>query len=124
MNKYINIHTHTKTNTDSFEIISSNNIDNNGYYSIGIHPWNIGDNYINYKTIEELAKLKNILAIGEIGLDRAIKTDINLQKEYFLAQLNIAKKNEEACYSSLCSCIFRFSTNYKTNSSHLYFSWF
>ena len=95
MHQYINIHTHKSTNSDVFEIINSNIIDNNAYYSIGIHPWDINEANIDYKLIEQNVKHKNVLFIGEIGLDRSIQTDFELQKQVFLNQLNIAKRENK-----------------------------
>ena len=89
---YINIHSHNRTKSDVFGIVNSNKIDNNGYYSIGIHPWDINNKEIDYRKIDEDVKNSNVLAIGEIGLDRAIETDIESQKQVFLTQLNIAKQ--------------------------------
>ncbi len=58
-------------------------------YSVGIHPW-----YIDSKTIkEELAEMKiasshkNVLAIGECGLDRICNTDFKLQEKVFIEQI-------------------------------------
>lgn len=88
----INIHTHKRTLANTVEIVSTNNINDEGFYSIGIHPWYIKNIEIDYSQIELMAKATNVLAIGEIGLDRAIKTDIEIQKNVFIKQLQIAKK--------------------------------
>jgi len=91
---YINIHTHNRTKSDVFEILNSNNIDKNGYSSIGIHPWDINNNEINYRNIDEVVKNTNVLAIGEIGLDYYY-----LQKSHRAAQ--IKKKQKEVFRSQL-----------------------
>lgn len=56
---------------------------------MGIHPW-----YIDSKTIKaELTQMKiasrhkNVLAIGECGLDRICDTDFKLQEKVFIKQI-------------------------------------
>jgi TatD DNase family protein len=60
-------------------------------FSVGVHPWYIFEN-INWAEFEAMAEQKNVVAIGECGLDKAIKTDINLQKSVFIAQIRIAER--------------------------------
>jgi len=91
MHKYIDIHTHNKINNNIFKIVCSNSIDNkNSYYSVGIHPWNINNLNVDINIIKEKIRFNNVLAIGEIGLDRTINTKINFQKNVFYSQLKIA----------------------------------
>jgi TatD DNase family protein len=92
---FINFHTH-QNHGSGLEIL---NFDNRNWdvvkgrlYSIGIHPW-----YINKTQVEEqLNEIKEHLnnddcvAIGEIGLDKLIDIDYELQKQIFEAQLKIA----------------------------------
>ena len=94
--KYINIHTHTKDylaneisiqNIFPGDILSTNH---NCWYSVGIHPW-----FINLETVNNELKIlehrlnNNILAVGEIGLDK-LYPGFELQKEVFTQQINIA----------------------------------
>jgi TatD DNase family protein len=62
--------------------------------SIGLHPWHLLkktiDNCIDELTISALSK--NVLAIGEIGIDRAIETPVKTQIAYFEAQLYLAEQ--------------------------------
>ena len=57
-----------------------------------MHPWHIQhvdiDKQIN--KIKELASQANVLAIGECGLDRAIETPLDRQKEIFIKQIKLA----------------------------------
>jgi TatD DNase family protein len=66
--------------------------DNEGNYSAGLHPWYI--NALSDTTaVAELKKYaahKNILAIGECGLDKACATDFALQQKLFTAQIVLA----------------------------------
>ncbi len=92
MYQYIDVHTHKTASENIFEIINSKNIEEKGYFSVGIHPWRIGTSEPDYSKIYELANKPNILAIGEIGIDRSINTNIELQKQVFLKQLQLAKE--------------------------------
>lgn len=99
MFKYINIHTHSSCKNNNIciqsihfsEVLISSNV--NQFYSIGLHPWDITENNSkNYLiSIQEKVKNKQIVAIGEIGLDKAISTDFPLQKNVFLEQLLLAE---------------------------------
>lgn len=95
---YINIHSHhlgadgdiTITNTHQFfeRIIDSN------IHSIGLHPWYLNTNTLNedLSSLERYAHLKNVIAIGECGLDKLCQTDWELQKKAFIQQIQIAEK--------------------------------
>lgn len=65
-----------------------------GYYSVGLHPWHFG--LVNPEeclhSIELASLEKNMLAIGECGLDRSITTDLANQEWYFKKQIEIAVK--------------------------------
>ena len=96
MPQFINIHTH-KPETGSIYIRNApldSILADNEYYSYGIHPWDIDKVDVNFQ-LEVLKKHcleKRLAAIGEIGLDRAIQQDLEIQKEVFICQLNIAKE--------------------------------
>lgn len=64
------------------------------YYSAGIHPWHIGlaDPEECLHLIELATGEKNMLAVGECGLDRLISNDFALQELYFMRQIEIAQK--------------------------------
>ncbi|MFY9311093.1 MAG: TatD family hydrolase [Bacteroidia bacterium] len=93
---YINIHTHHIFGKDELFIInlSPERYVDGGYCSVGIHPW-----YINFDSLEKdllklgvLASQKNVLAIGECGLDRLIELPLDKQEAVFKAQLIIAEQ--------------------------------
>lgn len=79
-----------KTNKEVIEIIKNKNV----YGVIGIHPNEIED--MNDKSLEFIeANLSNdkIVGIGEIGLDYHYGKEYeNMQKEYFIKQLDLARK--------------------------------
>jgi len=62
------------------------------YGAVGIHPNDIGSNYsMDLLSLKELCGNKNVVAIGEIGLDKYHK-DISfaMQKDVFQLQLDLA----------------------------------
>lgn len=62
------------------------------YAAAGIHPCNV-DSGTTIKEIEELAKHKKCIAIGEIGLDYYwVQDNKEIQKQIFISQLELAKK--------------------------------
>lgn len=66
----------------------------NVYAAVGIHPCNI-DSGTTIEEIENLAKHKKCVAIGEIGLDYYwVQDNKPQQKEIFIKQLELAKKLE------------------------------
>lgn len=92
---FINIHTHS-INSNELSIV---NLDYDEvlpdavYCSYGLHPWDIGkiDEQTVIDKLEFYCKNKKIIAVGEIGIDRAIDTQIDLQKDFFIKQLRIAQ---------------------------------
>lgn len=95
----INIHTHRKPFRDEIIIrngylaLNKEQIQRLPYFvSLGLHPWKVNEGFEeNIKGLYELLSLENVIALGEIGIDRAIKTPIPLQIKAFEAQLEIAQ---------------------------------
>lgn len=93
---YLDFHTH-KTYSDR-DVIGIINIFPNektpqNYFSSGIHPWQIDTTNIEdelHQLNQNLQK-QHCLALGECGLDKAIETDLEIQKDIFLRQLNLNK---------------------------------
>lgn len=108
MIKYYDIHTHRNVsafvdeNTVAIHSLSQEemekgfNIDiGNQYFSCGIHPWHIEDSKIALSDLHQLAITnKKIVAIGECGLDRLIDTPMEIQKQVFSSQIELAEKLE------------------------------
>jgi len=93
---FINIHTH-HSKPGQFAILNTpgiNSWEDSEYHSYGIHPWDIGivNAGAEMVTLEKLCAKKKILAVGEIGLDRAIETSIDTQNEIFVKQVQVADK--------------------------------
>lgn len=62
------------------------------HYSIGIHPWYLpkGDKEETLRELRKLASHPQIVAIGECGLDKLCESSIDLQKEFFACQIQLA----------------------------------
>lgn len=97
---FIDIHTHHSSHIDGTlsilncfpeQIKIEDNIER--VISVGLHPWHVDkDNASSIiNLIQAIASHKNVLAIGEIGLDRTIDTALSVQEMYFLKQIEIAE---------------------------------
>lgn len=64
------------------------------FAAVGIHPENIDNLSLDdINKIKELAKNKNVVCIGEIGMDyHYTKENSELQKEFFIKQLELAEE--------------------------------
>ncbi len=93
---FINTHTHQQLYDAKIELVNISPGERNKprFYSYGIHPWHLDEN--NYRLqLDELnnaVREKPCLAIGECGMDKLAKTNIELQKKVFNAQVKIANE--------------------------------
>ncbi|MGR8929984.1 MAG: TatD family hydrolase [Gammaproteobacteria bacterium] len=64
------------------------------YLTIGIHPWFIEIQEIAtaLQTLRSYRNHPKLLAIGECGLDKTIATDLSLQTEVFLRQIELSER--------------------------------
>ena len=63
-----------------------------GYYSVGIHPWNINSTTESeYECLKKIASHPQVIAIGEAGLDKMIPIDLSIQKELFKLHLELSE---------------------------------
>lgn len=96
--QFINLHTHSFSNhEDILEIVNQYpwEFDTTiSPYSIGIHPWYIDPNRLNYdlKKIEVKLKLDECLALGECGLDKRIETPLKIQTSVFQNQIELVQE--------------------------------
>jgi TatD DNase family protein len=61
--------------------------------SVGLHPWYLEEeDFIKQQLIdlEEIIKNKNVVCLGEAGLDKLVKTPIKIQERIFEQQLELA----------------------------------
>ena len=98
--KFINIHAHSKTANSAVLLNAHENflaLDLNAFYSIGLHPWyiKVSDASQELELLKFSATKPNVLAIGECGLDRVCDTDFELQKHYFIKQIELANEVEK-----------------------------
>jgi TatD DNase family protein len=97
---YINIHTH-QFHEGEFEVLNLfpeevGMIVQERYYSLGIHPWDVipPEMELQLKLIEAFSNYDNVIAIGEIGLDK-LKPNFELQTDIFEKQIDIAVEIEK-----------------------------
>lgn len=95
--KFYDVHTHKVCEEQNvISIMSSSFPDDDKLCSAGIHPWHIkSDRTEKLALLDSIACKPNILAIGEIGLDKVCNTDFELQKVVFAKQLFIAQKHKK-----------------------------
>jgi len=61
--------------------------------SAGIHPWQLKEDFsLQFNQLTKLASCKNVIAIGECGLDRKKGTAIEIQFDALRAQIDIANR--------------------------------
>lgn len=94
---FVDIHTHNQSRDNHIKVGScflSDNIDKiEGPICIGVHPWNSDISSFDLES-QFAPYLGRIVAIGEIGLDRAIQIPIEKQINLFVSQLSIAQKHQ------------------------------
>ena len=99
--QYFNLHTHSYSNQeDVVELVNQypqEFTDTFPNYSIGIHPWFIGEDRIeaDLAIIENKLKEPNCLAVGECGLDKRIEIPFELQQTVFERQLLLAEQYQK-----------------------------
>lgn len=98
---YINIHSHFKPQVAGEFVLRNaylptmqDTVNNLPYTtSVGLHPWFIKQMTVNEcaDRLIEIATSEKVLAIGEIGVDRAIDIPVHTQLSYFETQVNVAR---------------------------------
>ncbi|MCH7401572.1 TatD family hydrolase [Belliella kenyensis] len=90
--KYLDIHTHHRRHNLSIYQCENISQKNSGWYSVGIHPWHVNENWKEiFHKISTLSSDSNLVAIGECGFD-LIRGFGNYEIQYqaFKAQLELA----------------------------------
>ena len=96
---FINIHTHSLLINDGHIQIVNLNLNRpcpeQGYYSYGIHPWDLDDTDFQMdeamRLLEERLQSPNVLALGEAGLDKMHKSSFERQIELFERQIELSE---------------------------------
>ncbi|MDR0660204.1 MAG: TatD family hydrolase [Prevotellaceae bacterium] len=100
MAPYIDIHTHCRATTQNIQVLVLNPTEWRNilysvkeFYSVGIHPWHSNDRNIaeQLEWLEEALQKTNVLALGEVGLDRSINIPLGLQESVLKAQIRLSK---------------------------------
>jgi TatD DNase family protein len=94
----IDIHSHNPGNEDGvFRIYNvftsaSAEISKPGPVSIGLHPWHLSPEAIEEMPgiIRNAKMLENFIAVGEAGLDKVIKTPLDIQTDAFTKQIELS----------------------------------
>src|SRR5210317_876252 len=97
--RFINIHGHRQANTIDEWVMQNlmakdfppEDIEN-GYYSVGFHPYNVGrvDEEETLKKVRMALDNPRVLAVGEIGLDKSIEAPMEDQVRIFEKQVELA----------------------------------
>lgn len=95
---FIDIHSHKRESEEGvfrvFNVFSSvfPDVPKDMAMSIGLHPWHLSPEAIENMpdVIRKALQLKNVLAIGETGLDKVIKTSLEIQTEVFKKQIELS----------------------------------
>lgn len=63
------------------------------YRSVGLHPWYAEDlTPTGMLALEEALRSPDVLALGEMGLDKLCTTPLSVQEEYFCQQIELAEE--------------------------------
>ena len=100
---YYDLHTHHLP-THSEDIVIINRMVGNGgwpisnlgtiYYSAGIHPWYINAKEKQLAEFEDLLLCSDVVAVGEVGLDKYAKVSLIEQRLIFERSILLAEKKE------------------------------
>jgi len=95
----IDLHTHRENKNAITSVSPFNFFPEPGYYySVGIHPWEIQQVDLNkeeWVLLQELSNHPQVVAIGEVGLDKVKGGEMDLQLEWFKKQINLAGKQRK-----------------------------
>ena len=97
LREFKDIHSHNRVPSDD-RIISldyDSDVPSEGFYSVAIHPWRTAeidslDDMMS--SLAAKASKENVVAIGEVGLDRLRGAEMERQKEIFTAQARLAEQ--------------------------------
>jgi len=102
---YIDVHTHHPLQHDGVISVLNcfpdqlmNSECSDRPVSIGSHPWHSGNENteLHLDIVKQWATKDQVLAIGEIGLDRVCPVPLMIQEKCFLQQIELAEKLKKA----------------------------
>jgi TatD DNase family protein len=99
---FIDLHSHHQTASQEVEtvynvMLNEDFIVPEGYFSAGLHPW-FANKITREVVVERLVTVMSspkMMAVGEIGLDKACKIPLKLQQDIFEIQLQLAVANKK-----------------------------
>ncbi|KAL0212755.1 hypothetical protein RCL1_006381 [Eukaryota sp. TZLM3-RCL] len=104
---------HTESSSEVIQIRSlftseATHLTNNHFYTIGIHPWHTS-NLVNpdaeLATLSSLIDTPSVLAVGECGFDRLKGAPLEIQRDLFIKQINIAKAANKPVVVHCVKCV-------------------
>ena len=95
--EFFDLHTHNEAADSKYSILNSNRAIEERYTSVGLHPWDITEDWEkDFLRITELAKSRNVIAIGECGIDKLKSTaDIITQITVFQAHARLSEETRK-----------------------------
>lgn len=97
---FIDVHTHLRKADKALSIVNHYPTDDNlqqqeDVFSCGIHPW-FEDQHIedSLELLKGIAMEEKLIAVGECGLDKRCDTPIELQRQYFEVQVDLASEHQ------------------------------
>lgn len=104
--KVLDIHTHQCPSNDLGTAIfnyidttfSTNEIpfQKGGYYSVGLHPWYLSELEeeiaCQFSWLNHCLESKQVIALGEAGLDKLAATPMDIQKAVFIKQIELSEQ--------------------------------
>ena len=106
---YFNFHHHQASSSSGIYSLDIRETALERMFSAGIHPACSGSVTPEmWLHLEDLCRMPHCVAIGECGLDSLVRVDIQLQKEVFLRQIDLANRLQKPliihcvrCFSEL-----------------------
>lgn len=98
MIQFLDIHSHNPSQAIDTLILrnwrwSTDQSRPEGYYSVGLHPWDIKDDHFpDREAFMDALLNENCLALGESGLDRMAESSLSDQEHLFFLQCGMAEQ--------------------------------
>ena len=90
---FFNLHSHFLDTQNVTIFQADDEVEENQWHSIGIHPWSANEVIEETKYLDRLSN-QNCIAMGEIGLDKLKGPEMEVQIEIFQKQIEWSEKFE------------------------------
>ncbi len=95
LNDFDDIHTHGRTGSRTLTSIEPGDeiktAYGEGWYSVGLHPWHLGE-HPDYAALDRVAADRRIVAIGETGLDKLRGPSEAVQEASFIHHAELSER--------------------------------